>query len=161
MAEVVSIVLAGEPRGKGRGRVGRLADGRPTIFTPAETRKYETALRVAATQAMAGRTLLEGPIRVEVVATMPVPLSWSGVQRRAALWGNRRPTSKPDVDNILKILDALNQVVWADDRQIVEAVCVKRYGAQPGLAITAWELIAVQPVPAPKPVDDLPLLAAG
>jgi len=163
MTEPVVITLLGEPQGKGRPRIGRMANGRPIAFTPAATRSYETALRVAATHAMGDRAMLEGPVTVEMVATFPVPASWSGVQRRRALFGSRRPTTKPDLDNLLKTLDAFNQVVWADDRQVVEATVSKLYGTQPGLTVTVRELVAVEhaAAPAKAPVEDLPLMAAG
>lgn len=36
-----------------------------------------------------------------------------------ALIGNIRPTTRPDVDNITKIIcDALNGIVWVDDSQV-------------------------------------------
>ena len=36
---------------------------------------------------------------------------------------------KPDVDNIAKaVLDALNGVIWVDDKQVVELTVKKYYG---------------------------------
>lgn len=137
---VVLVSLRGAPVGKGRGRVGKLRDGRPVVFTPAATRSYETSLRVAGTNAMEGLTPFDGPVAVEMVSTFPVPASWSAAKRRRALTGLLRPTTKPDADNLLKVLDALNQIVWCDDRQIVQATVIKRYGDEPGVAIRAWSL---------------------
>ena len=149
----VVIELRGMPEGKGRGRVGRLKNGRPMVFTPAATRKYEDALRYAASQAMQGRAPLEGALSVQMRATFPVPTSWSKKKQAAALglahrelawpslakWPDLHPKIypcvKPDVDNLLKTLDALNEVVWRDDKQVCEATVVKRYGAEPGIAI--------------------------
>lgn len=138
--QVVLVSLRGAPVGKGRGRVGKLRDGRPVVFTPQATRSYETSLRVAGTEAMEGLAPFDGPVAVEMVSTFPVPASWSATKRRQALAGALRPTVKPDADNLLKVLDALNQIVWADDRQIVQATVVKRYGEQPGVVIRAWSL---------------------
>lgn len=137
----IIIALRGAPVGKGRGRIGKLRDGRPVVFTPAATRSYEASLRVAGTDAMEGLEPLDGPVGIEVVATFPVAASWSGVRRRQALAGQLLPTTKPDSDNILKICaDSLNQIVWCDDRQIVQATVIKRYGAEPGVVIRAWSL---------------------
>lgn len=137
MPEPVVITLLGEPQGKGRPRIGRGAHGRPMAFTPAATRSYEGALRLAATQAMQGRVPLEGAVLVEMIATFPVPASWSKKKRAAALARDLLPTCKPDVDNLLKTLDALNEVVWRDDKQIVRALVWKNYGEQPGVVIKA------------------------
>ncbi|WP_082524133.1 RusA family crossover junction endodeoxyribonuclease [Methylobacterium sp. Leaf399] len=45
--------------------------------------------------------------------------------------------------NLLKVLDALNEVVWRDDKQIAKAAIEKRYGAKPELVIQIEELAPV------------------
>lgn len=128
----VTIRLAGVPVGKGRARFVR-ATGH--AFTPEKTRNYESALRVAAGEAMIGRTPIEGPLTVSVMAAFPVPASWSKKKQQAALANLVRPTGKPDADNLLKALDALNQIVFRDDAQIVEAHVGKAYSATPELVV--------------------------
>lgn len=128
----VTIRLAGVPVGKGRARFVR-ATGH--AFTPEKTRNYESALRVAAGEAMIGRTPIEGPLTVSVVAAFPVPASWSKKKQQAALANLVRPTGKPDADNLLKALDALNQIVFRDDAQIVEARVSKMYSDIPELIV--------------------------
>jgi len=138
MATPIVIELAGAPEGKGRPRFVR-ATG--FAYTPAQTRKYESHLRLAAQDAMGDRVALEGPVRVTVVASFPVPTSWSGKKQREALAGRILPTIAPDADNLLKMLDAFNLVVWKDDRQIVDAHVIKRYDARPSLRV---EVAAVE-----------------
>jgi Holliday junction resolvase RusA-like endonuclease len=135
-APLVSITLAGAPRGKGRPRFGN-----GHTFTPAATRSYEAALRFAAQQAMGSRTPLVGPLTLVMEARMPVPASWSRTKKEAALAGKYPATNKPDCDNILKSIDSLNQIVFVDDKQIVRATVNKRYSAHPGLTIDvhSWE----------------------
>ena len=89
---------------------------------------------------MRGKQPLQGPLAVNVTALMPVPASWSNKKRDAALAGTIRPTGRPDCDNIFKVVDALNKIVWLDDAQIVEARAVKFYSESPALRIE------VQPV---------------
>ena len=74
---------------------------------------------------------LDGPIVVCVEAYMPIPQSWSQRKRADALSGKILPTTKPDIDNLQKCLDALNNVVWLDDKQIVTSLVSKRYSADP------------------------------
>lgn len=148
MSAGIIVYLAGEPKGKGRPRIGRGGHGRPVAFTPAATRSYEAALRYAAQETMRNRPLYEGPLSVEVEARMPVPASWSQNKRREALAGHLHPTGKPDLDNILKTLDALNEVVWRDDKQIVWAQVVKVYSHQPALWVRIMPLR--EPVAAAK-----------
>lgn len=137
MRAPIQIILAGEPQGKGRPRFVR-ATGH--AFTPARTRSYESALRYAAQEVMAGAVPLEGPLSAVVVAVFPVPASWSGKKRQAARDGAIWPAVKPDADNLLKVLDACNEIVWRDDKQIVDARIVKRYGDRPRLIIEVCEV---------------------
>lgn len=128
----ITIRLAGVPVGKGRARFVRSTGH---AFTPQKTRNYESALRIAGGEAMVGRAPLEGPLSVSVVAAFPVPTSWSLKKKQAARDGTVRPTGKPDADNLLKTLDALNQIVYRDDAQIVEATIRKVYSETPGLCV--------------------------
>ena len=130
----VVIVLPGPPRGKGRPRFA-MRGGRPSTYTDEATRSYEGALRMAGSAAMKGAAPIEGALRVIVCATFPVPASWSRAKREQALAGAVRPTGKPDADNLMKVIDALNEVVWRDDAQVVEAVVAKVYGRVPSLRI--------------------------
>lgn len=128
----IIIELCGEPRGKGRPRFVR-ATGH--AFTPVETRNYEAALRITGQQAMQGEMILLGPLTVDIRADFAVPASWSNKKRAQALAGTIRPMAKPDADNLTKMLDALNGVVWGDDKQIVELTIRKFYSARPRLKI--------------------------
>lgn len=132
MSEPIIIELSGEPKGAGRPRFVR-ATG--VAFTPADTRRYQSALRYAGQEAMNGRAPLDGPLRVSIVAAFPIPQSWSKKKRAQALTGSLWPVTRPDADNIVKQCDALNEIVWRDDKQIVSAEITKRYSDRPALSI--------------------------
>lgn len=104
-------------------------------YTPERTVNYESRLALAAQQVMAGRALLDGPLEVSVEAHMPVAESKPKKWRAAALAGEIRPVKKPDLDNLAKILDGLNLVVWVDDSQIVQMMIAKHYSDQPRMEI--------------------------
>lgn len=137
----IVVELAGVPEGKGRPRFARKTGH---AYTPAKTRSYEGALRLAAQDAMAGAIPLLGPVRVTVDAHFPVPQSWSAKKRAAALLGATRPTTRPDWENIAKMLDAFNEVVWRDDAQVVEGRITKRYSDRPRLRIEVERIGAVE-----------------
>lgn len=137
MNDTIRIELSGEPKGKGRPRFVRSTGH---AFTPAKTRSYESHLRLAAQDAMGNRTPLEGPLCVYVYADMPIPKSWSKARRAKAELKLERPTKKPDADNLLKVLDALNEVVWKDDAQIVDCTLRKHYSTRPALTIVVREI---------------------
>ncbi len=121
--------------GKGRPRVTLQGH----VYTPAATRAHELRVRAAALLAMGGRPPLEGPLLVQVYAHLQPPESWSGWEASAALEGLTRPTSKPDLDNIVKAaLDACNKVLWNDDAQIVEICAGKTYSTAAGLQVLVY-----------------------
>lgn len=114
----VQFLVPGEPVGKGRPRIGRVG-GHARMFTPEKTASYEGLIALAGTNAMAGRTLLEGAVMVEMRIVMPIPRSMSKKKQSMALAGEIYPTKKPDMDNVIKaIYDGLNGVVWKDDVQV-------------------------------------------
>lgn len=128
----ITVTLPGEPKAKGRPRFSRKS-GR--AYTPAATVSYESHLRHAGIQVMGANRPLEGPVEVLVVAAFGVPASWSKGKRLTALAGLAFPTVKPDADNLLKMMDALNEVVWLDDKQIVRADIRKVYSDRPCLTV--------------------------
>lgn len=133
---MILVHVPGTPIAKGRPRIG-LRGGRAMAFTPVKTVAYEGLIALAAQDIMAGRSLLDGAISIEVTATFPIPASWSKKRKAEARWH----TGRPDGDNILKAAgDALNGVVWKDDSQVARAMIVKQYGDKPGLDIAVEEL---------------------
>jgi len=133
----VTIVIAGPAVAKGRPRATRQG----ILYTPARTRRYEAHGRLAAQLAMDGRPPIEVPVRLELVAELPIPASWSGRRRALAVTGDLLPTSRPDVDNYIKAgLDSLNEIVVRDDSQVVEITARKRFSVAPKLVMTVFPL---------------------
>lgn len=156
---LVCFELEGSPVGKGRPRFNIIqprSGGRPfaNVYTPPETRAYESDLSKAAKEAYGrGRWPSDKPIQLLVHAFMPIPISWSEKDHRAALIGAKAHTKTPDGDNILKCVgDALNDIIWLDDSQIIDARVIKRYSEIPALRIEAREfIIPCTPTPSLAP----------
>lgn len=110
--------------------------GRGTIrFTPKKQRLAGNHAADVAAEAMAEHPLLEGPIKVAILAVWPWPASASA-KKRAALGAQYR-TSRPDADNVAKLIcDALNGVCWGDDAQVVVLQVEKQYGTTAFTRIT-------------------------
>ena len=143
----ISFTLPGPPRGKGRprSRIARSRAGQQfiAVYTDADTRSYENALRTVGAIAMKRAGLKEPfdcALCVKVVAVFPIPKSWSLKKQKAAKEGVVRPTTKPDWDNIAKLVDGVNGVVWRDDSQIVSGSVEKVYGASPELRVEVWRM---------------------
>jgi len=119
--------VPGTPVPKGRPRFARRGNF-VSAYTDDKTASYENLVKVKAEQAMRGVALFEGPVFVTVSLYVTPPASWSQKKQRAALAGEVMPTSKPDIDNVVKgIFDAINDVVWRDDKQVVTLAVSKRY----------------------------------
>ena len=86
---------------------------------------------------MNGAELIEGACVMNLLAFVSVPASWSQKKRQAALDGLIRPTTKPDLDNILKgVCDALNGIIFTDDKQVAHVSAAKWYAATPRLEVS-------------------------
>lgn len=133
---MIEVIVTGKPVAKGRGRVGILKGkgGKPDrgmVFTPSNTRKWEKDARTEARIVMGPRPPLEGPLQIVVKAVFPITAGWPAWKRALAEEGALMHTMAPDGDNVLKAMkDALNGVVYLDDKQVVKSGVVKSFGTQ-------------------------------
>ena len=133
---VLHFHIAGPVQGKARPRA-TIRNGRPHIYTPTKTEKYEHRLAQHAQIAMRGRPPYEGPLELHVEVGCECPKSWSKAKRARALLGFIRPTVKPDASNIAKAIeDAMNKIVYEDDVQIVDLRVKKYYTERPFVTVT-------------------------
>jgi Holliday junction resolvase RusA-like endonuclease len=82
---------------------------------------------------------LDVPLVLTLVFTMPRPQSHYGSRKGAPYLKDTAPTwhtSAPDATKLLRCCeDALNELLWTDDRLVVESHVRKVYGAAPGVSI--------------------------
>lgn len=139
--KAISFKVPGLVRGKGRPRATTIG-GHARMFTDAKTRNYEAEVRAYASDAMRGQQLFDGPVVVTMVARFMPPKSTSKTKTAQMLAGEIVPAKKPDLDNILKVADAMNGVVFKDDAQVVECWVRKIYSEKPGLDVTVREYLS-------------------
>lgn len=140
---VIEFIVPGQPQGKGRPRIGKVGQ-HARMFTPAKTVAYEGLIAMAAQQAMDGRPVMAGPIECTLRLDCQVPASWSQKKQRQALCGEVMPTTKPDIDNVVKaVFDGCNGVLWRDDVQVVSVRVEKRYAATPAVLVQAFERVSM------------------
>lgn len=136
MNEVIRITVPGQPKGKGRARVC-LRGGYARAYTPDSTAAYENLIKLA----YGNRGISVVPVELAVTAYYRIPKSFSKRKRTEALSGVVRPQTKPDIDNVVKVVcDALNKVAYNDDTQVVKIVAEKYYGETPGLVVEIKEV---------------------
>ena len=123
--------VPGKPFGKQRPRVTRTGHA----YTPDQTVMYENLVKTTFLQQYPDCVPEGGPVFIEIGAAFPVPQSWPKKKQAQALDRKIYP-GKPDVDNIMKIIqDALNNVAYKDDAQIYSAYVLKFYAECPGVKI--------------------------
>ena len=127
--------ILGEPKGKGRPRFCRNTGH---AITPKDTVNYETLVHMEyLDQCNELRFPDDVMLDMRIKAYYSIPKSASKKKKAAMLAGEIRPTKKPDMDNVVKIIaDALNQVAYRDDTQIVDCQCRKFYSENPRVEVT-------------------------
>jgi Holliday junction resolvase RusA-like endonuclease len=139
MTMMIVYSVYGEPIGKGRPRFAKRGNFVST-YTPQKTKTYEDEIRLMAKAAMGGSEPLETPVTVAIYIRVGIPASFSKQKRKDALANIERPTKKPDIDNIAKcFLDAMNGIVYLDDKQVVSLHITKVYAETPAVEVMVKE----------------------
>lgn len=124
---MTTFTIPGVPVAKGRAKFARRG-AFVTAYTPEKTVNYENLVKMMAAQAMGGAKPLECPVSAHITLNIIPPASWSLKKRQRALNGELLPTSKPDIDNVVKgMFDAMNGIVFVDDKQVCCLYVAKRY----------------------------------
>ncbi len=131
----VKFTVLGEPKGKGRPRFNRNTGH---AVTPKDTVNYETLVRMEyANQCEDIKFPDKEMLDMRIKAFYSIPKSVSKKKRASMLAGELRPTKKPDMDNVIKIIaDSLNQIAYRDDTQIVDCQVRKFYSENPRVEVT-------------------------
>ena len=128
-------IVKGQPQGKARPRVVNRY-GFVRAFTPHKTIEYECFIKESyKTQCVTFYEATE-PLKAKIIAYYQIPKSFSKKKRQKCIDFEIRPQTKPDLDNVAKvILDALNGIAYADDKQIVDLHTSKYYSEEPRVEI--------------------------
>lgn len=136
---MIEFTVYGEPTAQGRPRFA-MVGGHARAYDPAKSRDYKQAVRAAALE-VKPKALLDGPLRLNVTIYKAPPKSMAKKRRAMALAHEIQPTTKPDIDNIIKaIFDSLNKLIWYDDSQIVILHVSKWYSDEPRVEISIREV---------------------
>ena len=133
----IKFTVPGNPVGKGRPRFSRQGQYVRT-YTPEKTVNYETLVKLEyERQCGTFRFSEDTPIDMRITAYLPIPKSVSQKKRRLMADKKIRPMKKPDVDNCGKaVADALLNLAYKDDCQIVDMSIRKFYSEEPRTVIT-------------------------
>lgn len=130
-----TIQILGEPQGKERPRFNRKTG---VVYTPVKTKEYEQ--RIKDEYIKQGGKLLSGEIDVVIQAYFKIPKHAKKAEKHLMLDGFVEPQKKPDIDNIAKVvLDGLQSVAFADDKQVTNLTVRKNYDEEPKVIILISE----------------------
>jgi Holliday junction resolvase RusA-like endonuclease len=142
---VISFTVIGipQPRGSKRAMPNR-AGGRPLMVdTNAKSAPWMATVAAAASEAMKGQPLLDGPLVLTVRFNFPRPKSHYRTGKHSAELRTDAPSrhsKKPDCDKLLRaICDAMTGVVYHDDAQISTVMAWKHYQCKGGSVLIEVE----------------------
>ena len=106
-------------------------------YTPQKTKNYEGLIKMSFYKKYGFKNEpCKNEIHVKIAVYYKPPKSYSKKKSRELIDNVRGYMCKPDADNIAKaVLDALNGVIWVDDKQVVELTVKKYYGTSDKIQI--------------------------
>lgn len=136
----LSFTVYGVAQPAGSKTTGQRKDGRRFVRDSAKrSAPWKLQVADAAGKAVNGSGLLDGPLELSVIFTVPRPKSHYGA-RGLRPSAPAYPTVRPDVTKLLRAIeDACTGIVWRDDAQVVEQHAVKRYGEPASAFVTVGE----------------------
>lgn len=127
----IEFTIDGEPTGKARPRMNTRTG---KAYTPDKTRMYEDYIRLLYRTQI--KHYFEGYVKLTIKAFYGVAKSDSKKKKEDKLSNVLRPSKKPDIDNVVKLIaDALNDIAYKDDTQIVEICAMKFYSDKPRVEV--------------------------
>ena len=122
----VEFIFKIEPVAKGRPKISARG-GFARAYTPIKTRNFEQELAILAKNQFNG-VLIDYPIGIDIKFFLNRPKSISEKKRPL-------PSVKPDLDNYIKCIDALNGIIWVDDSLICKIEASKQYSSSEGFIV--------------------------
>lgn len=130
--------------GKPVGKQSVQSNSRTKIFyKPKKTGLYEKLVAFHANRCMreSSKTISSDAMRVVININYEITKSYSKQKKADARAGKIRPKKKPDVDNVSKsVHDAMEGIVYENDKQIVESLIIKNYAPEWSIEVEFNEL---------------------
>ena len=128
----IGFFVPGEPKGNARHRTPRSGH----TYTPQSTTAARAEIAAAYLDAVGAIFPHEGPVELDIVACFGIRSSWPKWKRALAMSEDVPCCTKPDADNIAKLVaDSLNCIAYRDDSQIHSLTVSKMYSQSPGLHV--------------------------
>ena len=126
-----------------RPRVVRMRNGQTRAYNSEKSVVYKRIVKAAALSELNKQrlTMTDRPLAMRLTFVFTPPKSYTKKKLEAVKSGELRYTKHKDLDNLAKsVMDALNNVVYKDDSQIVTLCANKEYGHTDHVLITIEEV---------------------
>lgn len=137
-------IILGEPKAKARPRFTVNTKGKiGKIYTSKDTISYEKLVREEYLRQYPKLPPVQDkiPLKMEIETYHKIPKNVNKETKKRMELFQIRPTKKPDVDNLAKIIaDSLNGVAYHDDSQNVELEIRKFYSNTPRVSVCFEEI---------------------
>jgi crossover junction endodeoxyribonuclease RusA len=155
----VDFVVLGEPQPQGSKTVVQQRGRRPRVIEDnPDTAPWRERVERAAREAMAGRPLRDGPLRLTATFVFRRPATHYGTGRNSGLLKPSAPIyvrTRPDVDKLVRAVgDALAGTVCRDDARVVIVHAEKHYGEEACAHLVVEELTLEDDRAAPAELED-------
>ena len=136
----IEFTIPGEPIPQSRPRAGKNRRGKTIMYDAKPSKAYKQYVSLIAKQ-YALKKPLEGALDVHIKIYRPIPKSTTKKDKALFMAGIKRPVVKADTSNYVKgIEDALNDIIYKDDSQIVDLHASKYYSDNPRVEISVREI---------------------
>lgn len=140
MITLLEFEIPGKPEPQLRPRAVRTRKG-VRMYDPKTTVNYKNYVAMIARR-YAPKTPFEQALAMYLDIYRQIPKSTSKKRRRKKNKRAIRPIVRPDADNYSKaILDALNDIVYKDDSQVVDLYISKYYSDDPRVEVKICEVM--------------------
>ena len=123
---MIELIIKGKPVAKGR---PRFYNGK--AVTPEKTRKAEKEIQrqaILQVKEKSAKMFIDTTLTMSIEFRILPPKYWSRKKREQAINGSWGVVTRPDLDNYVKLVkDALEGVIYEDDRYVVALKCCKVY----------------------------------
>ena len=104
------------------------------------SKEYKTALQWQIKPYAPSNPIL-GPVRVHISFFLPIPKITPSMRRKQMINGLCVPWRRPDLDNLAyTVTNAMQDIIYKDDSQIIDLVLSKRYAEIPKIVIKILEM---------------------
>lgn len=135
------LIIFGKPQGKARPRFSKRKN-KTNCYTPKKTVDYEELVKFEyMRQCQSYYFGDDKPLKIMMNIYYPIAQNTKKSIKKDMLDEIIKPTLKPDIDNVIKIIcDSLNGIAYKDDAQIVEIHAYKFYSDDPRVEVVIREV---------------------